>query len=97
MPDIVISRRAQEDFKRIWQYVALDDDSAADRLLLAIDKKIRRLGDFPDIGASRDDIRPGARSLVHGSYLILYEHHAASDQVEIVTVVEGVRDLSRLF
>lgn len=41
MPDIVISRRAQEDFKRIWQYVALDDDSAAERLLLAIDKKIR--------------------------------------------------------
>ncbi len=97
MTAIILSRRAREDFKRIWTYIARDDDRAADRLLLALDAKIERLKDFPGIGTSRDDIRPGARTLVHGSYLILYEHDADADQVEIVAVVEGVRDLDRLF
>lgn len=76
MTAIIISRRAREDLKRIWTYIARDDDRAADRLLLALDARIERLRDFPGIGTSRDDIRPGARTLVHRSYLILYEHHA---------------------
>ena len=97
MTMIVVSRRAREDFKRIWRYIALDDESAADRLLLALDAKIERLRDFPGIGTPRDEIRPGARTLVHGSYLILYEHDADAGQVEIVAVVEGMRDLDRLF
>lgn len=97
MTEIVLSRRAREDFKRIWTYIALDDDRAADRLLLALDARIERLRDFPGIGTARDEIRPGARTLVHGSYLILYEHDADADRVEIVAVVEGMRDLDRLF
>ncbi len=97
MTTIVISRRAREDFKRIWTCIALDDDLAADRLLLALDAKIEKLRDFPGIGTSRDEIRPGVRTLVHGSYLILYDHDSDADQVEIVAVVEGMRDLDRLF
>ena len=97
MTTIVLSRRARKDFKRIWTYIALDDDHAADRLLLALDTRLEKLRDFPGIGTPRDDIRSGARTLVHGRYLILYDHDAAADQVEIVAVVEGMRDLDRLF
>lgn len=97
MADIIISREAQADFKRIWHYIALDDEAAADRLLLAIDEKIGRLRDFPNLGAPRDEIFPGAHTLVHGSYLVLYEYDPAVDQIEIVAVVEGMRDLDRLF
>lgn len=97
MTAIVLSRRAREDLKRIWAYIALDDDRAADRLLLALDARIARLRDFPGIGTSRDEIRPGARTLVHGRYLILCEHGADADRIEIVAVVEGMRDLDRLF
>lgn len=97
MPDIVVSCRAQEDFKRIWHFIALDSAQAADRLLLALEAKIERLRDFPQIGTSRDDIRPGARTLIHGRYLVLYEHIQASDLVEIVAVVEAQRDLGSLF
>ena len=35
MPKIVVSRRARDDLKRIWHYVAFDDENAADRLLMA--------------------------------------------------------------
>ncbi|WP_016745807.1 type II toxin-antitoxin system RelE/ParE family toxin [Rhizorhabdus wittichii] len=97
MTEVTLSRRARDDFKRIWQYIALDNETAADRLLLAIDAKIERLRVFPEIGTPRDEIRPGARSLVHGAYIILYDYDATIDRVEIVTVVEAMRDLDRLF
>ncbi len=97
MADIVLSQRARNDFKRIWRFIALDDKAAADRLLLAIDAKIERLRAFPEIGTPRDEIAPGARSLTHGAYLILYEYNATIDTIEIVAVVEAMRDLSRLF
>ena len=54
------------------------------------------LVDHPKIGAVRDDIRPGLRYLVSGSYLLLYR--LVSDaEVEIVRVVHGHRDLFGLF
>ncbi len=97
MRDILISRRAREDFKRIWRYIAQDNADAADRLLLALDAKIERLRDFPEIGTLRGDVRPGARTLLHGRYLILYEYSLVLDHVEIVAVVEAQRDLGSLF
>jgi toxin ParE1/3/4 len=97
MTEITVSRRAREDFKRIWLYIALDNETAADRLLLAMDDKIERLRTFPEIGTPRDEIRPGARSLVHGASLVLYEYRPDADMVEIVAVVEGMRDLNALF
>jgi len=97
LTEIVISRRAGDDFKRIWRYIALDNEAAADRLLLAIDKKIQRLRKFPELGASRPEIRPNVRVLMHGSYLILYEFDPARDTVQIVALVEAMRDLGSLF
>jgi toxin ParE1/3/4 len=97
MPEIVVSNRAREDFKRIWHYIAQDNADAADRVLLALDAKIARLHDFPEIGTQRDDVRPGARTLIHGRYLVLYEYVEISNFVQIVAVVEAQRDLSSLF
>lgn len=97
MVEIIVSQQANGDFERIWLNIALDNDDAADRLLHAINVKIERLRIFPEMGRARDDLRPGARGLVHGSYLILYEYDAARDVVMIVTVVEEMRDLDRLF
>jgi toxin ParE1/3/4 len=94
---LVISRRATDDFKRIWTYIAADSERAADRLLLAIDARIQLLSVFPEIGPRRDDLRPGLRMLVHGRYLVLYEFLRDVDAVEIVAVVEGLRDLGELF
>ena len=97
MPEIVVSHRARDDFERIWHYIAADNETAADRLLLALDAKIARLANFPEIGTMRDEIYKGARSLVHGRYLVLYEFRKIDDCIEIVAIVEGMRDLDQLF
>jgi plasmid stabilization system protein ParE len=49
------------------------------------------------MGTLRDDIRPGLRMLVEGNYLLLYEHDANNDVVELISVIDGRRDLSALF
>jgi toxin ParE1/3/4 len=94
--DILITRRAKADFKSIWLHIAEDNEAAADNLLLAVDEKIEQLREFPELGTRRDDIRSGARMLVHGNYLVLYEYDRERDAVTIVTVVHGARDLGSL-
>jgi plasmid stabilization system protein ParE len=51
------------------------------------------LRDFPDLGVSRDDIRSGMRMLIEGNYLVLYEHRKSETMVEIVSVIDGRRNL----
>ena len=89
--------RSRADLKRIWRYIAKDSPRAADRLLEQIATKIEILKEFPEAGIRRDDIRLGARMLVQGNYLVLYEHSRSRDEVWIVAVVEGMRNLSDLF
>jgi toxin ParE1/3/4 len=91
------SVRARADLRRIWEYVARDNEAAADRLLFAIEARIARLAAFPQSAPARDDIRPGCRILVVNRYRVLPEFSPASDVVEIVAVVEPYRDIDALF
>ncbi len=97
MPDLVFSRRAIEELREIWQLIAAKNPAAADRIVRRIDRKLSMLREFPDLGVARDEIRPGARLLIEGSYLLLYEHHVNDGVVEIVAIVDGRRDLAELF
>lgn len=97
MIEINLSRRAESDLRAIWRYIALEDQAAADRVLLQLDKRMQALREFPEMGPARDDIRAHARVLVEGQYLILYEYHRVRALIEIVAVVDGRRDLSALF
>jgi toxin ParE1/3/4 len=67
---------------------------AANRLLDTVDTKLQPLPDFPELGVSRDDIRPGLRMIVIGDYLVLYQLQPGL--IEIVRVVHGHRDLGAL-
>lgn len=52
------------------------------------------LAAYPLSGAARDDVRPGLRYVVVGNYLSLYR--VVDDDIEIVHVVHGRRDLHNL-
>jgi toxin ParE1/3/4 len=86
--------RAIRDIEEIWQWIAADDVAAADRWVRLIVESTDRLTDFPNSGAPRPELAPGARSLVVGGYLVLYR--VGPDSVDIVRVVHGARELSRL-
>ena len=75
---------------------------AADRYYDWIEARAMELADQPRMGVRRPDIRPSTRMVVAAAFLLLYETIPDTDdglieQVEIVRVVDGRRDLSRLF
>ena len=83
--------RSEEDLIAIWQHVARDSETAADRLLDRIETRWQQLTTYPFSGAPRDDIAPGVRHLVVGDYLTLYR--VADDAIEILRVLHGHRNI----
>jgi toxin ParE1/3/4 len=86
----------------IYTYIGIDNPSAAERIFDVIEAKAGLLVDYPRLGVRRPEIRPSARMLIERPYLILYETHPDSDQgnideVEIVRIVDGRRNLKNLF
>lgn len=91
---VVRTEKAEEDLIEIWIDVAKEDERAADRLLDRLEQKTKLLGLNPNIGRVRAEIGDGVRSLVSGSYLILYR--IETDVVEIVRYVHTRRQLAGL-
>ncbi|MGR9159788.1 type II toxin-antitoxin system RelE/ParE family toxin [Rhizobium leguminosarum] len=92
MLPIIRTNRADEDLIEIWSYIAIDNISAADRVLDAIEARWDNLGRHPYSGVARDDITPGIRHLVSGEYLTLYR--LSGSAIEIVRVLHGRRKIS---
>ena len=86
----------------IYTYIGFDNPSAAERVFDAIKAKADSLAGYPRMGVRRPDIRPSTRMLIEGPYLILYETHPDSDdgpidEVELVRIVDGRRNLKNFF
>ena len=94
-PGVTRTAEAEEDLIAIWVYVAADDPDAADRLLDRVDKACAQLAEFPDMGTSHDEIRPGLRLFAVRNYLILYRR--IDSGIEIVRVIHGARQWRNLF
>lgn len=88
------SRRAREDLLDIWTFIAPRDLQAADRALDRIAASCGVLADHPRLGRARPEIGDGARMLVVGRWLALYR--LADDEVQVVRVVDGARDLRQI-
>ncbi|MGP0091300.1 MAG: type II toxin-antitoxin system RelE/ParE family toxin [Xanthobacteraceae bacterium] len=102
MTRVFISPAADRYLEEIWLMIAADNPAVATRLIRSIGAKIAHLANHPRRGPRRQDIQPAARILIEGPYLVLYETHPDTDdgpvdEVEIVRVVDGRRDLTRLF
>jgi toxin ParE1/3/4 len=89
------SAAAEQDLLDIHAHIALSSPAAATRLLRTINAKCRMLAEQPGLGARRDHIRQGMRLWTVGVYLVLYKIEAVG--IEVVRVVHGRRDLSRVF
>ncbi len=94
MSRVRLTRRAREDLLDIWIGIARDNQSAADRVYDRIEKSCLLLRRHPQLGPARPDIAEGARALVIQRWLALYR--LMEDGVQIVRIVDGARDLSRL-
>jgi toxin ParE1/3/4 len=99
--DLVWTPQAREDLIEIYTYIGLDNPSAAERIFDTVQTRAELLAEYPRLGVRRPEIRPSTRMLVEGPYLILYETHPDSnegciDEVEIVRIIDGRRNLKNL-
>jgi len=92
---VVLAAAAKLDIQGIYDYAGEDGLEATDRLVDELDIAMRRLGDWPELGRPRPELRPGLRSLSSGNYLIFYRINVS--RVEILRVVHGRRDVDAIF
>jgi len=94
MGKVRYTRRAREDLLEIWEWIASDRPEIADRVYETIQKRCYSLRKHSQLGRPRPEIGEGARSLVVKRWIALYR--IVGDDVQIVRIVDGTRDLSKL-
>ena len=95
MAKLVILPAARADLIDIGDFIALDNRSRAASFVAEIEATIVEMGERPGSFQKRDDLHKGLRHARHGRYLIFFIE--TGEEVQIVRVIQGSRDLPRLF
>ena len=96
MKRIKVTRRARLDLLAIWEYIAKDSATAADRVVAEIRAEFQKLAAMPGIGHGRPDLKDQRLRVWRVySYLIIY--YPDEKPIQILRVVSGYRNLAKLF
>ena len=95
MSRILRRPRAEADLIEIWNYIAQDSPTRADKLLDEIDEKSQTLAQSPFIGKARDELGRKIRSFPIGNYVLFYQ--PIEGGIDIIRVLHGARDIDALF
>lgn len=90
--------QAKDDLVHIKQYIARE--SGSQKVALEFTHKIRqqcrKLAELPgEIGRSRPELSEGLYSFSYGNYVIFFRY--VGNSLEVVTIIEGHRDIEALF
>lgn len=94
MPRVRRSETAVADLKGIWQYIAADNRTAADRFLRRIAVRLGTVAHHPLMGQARPQLGPGVRSMPFGNYVIFYA--PTSTGIHVLRILHGARDIEAL-
>jgi toxin ParE1/3/4 len=84
------------DIEEIADYIASQAGlEKSEDFLSKLESRFSNIVAFPQIGRKRDEILLGMRSISIDSYLIFYV--LLGEDIEILRVVSGYRDLNELF
>ena len=86
---------ARADLLEIALYIAEDNPERAMSFVAELEAKAAVAAEHPASFPARDEISPGLRVIVHGRYLLFFRELV--DEVRIVRVLHGARDLPQIF
>jgi len=93
---VIWSSDARSDVSEIWDYyVKVAGPHTADRIVRGINDACRILQNHPFAGRSRDEVRPGLRSIAASPHVVFYR--VRHEVAEIIRVLDGRRDLDDIF
>ena len=95
MSRLCFSPSSRQDLLGILDFIAADKPGAALQHIDRIEKQCRLLAENPGMGSACAELLPGLRVSSVGNYAIFYR--STGDAVEIVRVVNGARDFTKLF
>lgn len=95
MARLLILPAARADLIEIGDFIALDSPERAASFVAEIEARMREAAARPMSFQVRDELHEGLRSARHGRYLIFFLE--VGDEVRIVRVLHGARDLPRAF
>lgn len=85
---------ATDDLRDILDYISKDKPAAADAWIEKIEAKCLLIAQEPEIGELQPHLGPEIRASIVGRYVIF--HRIQSDQVEILRIIPGDRDIRSL-
>jgi toxin ParE1/3/4 len=89
------SAEAIQDLDEMCQYIAQNDQRAANKIFDTIRKKARLLSQFPNMGKPYHELAPNLRGATVEDYIIFY--YPRTDGIDVARIVSGYRDLEQLF
>ncbi len=92
--EVLRTPQARMDLCDIWEYMASDKVSAADRLLEETNSKCRLLDGMPELGRLREELSPFLRSWAVGNHVIFYRPQP--NGIEFIRVLHGRRNFPAL-
>ena len=88
---IVKSPQYERDLEAVWLQIAARDRDAADRAVIAIERTIAALEDFPGMGLACPHLAPDLRRVLWRDYVVFYRWRG--DIVELARVLHGRRKI----
>lgn len=89
-----VSNAARADLGRIFDHIAKDSETAAERFIKRLTGAMQRIADLGHSGVSREWVRPGLRMHVLGSYCIYFRQ--TTKETQIVRVVHSAMDIDAI-
>ncbi len=89
MARVIRTRQARTDVLDIWEFIAVDNTAAADKVVRRLDEVIHLLAQQPDLGSRQDRYRVGLRCMPVGNYLIFYDQ--IPDAIRVLRILHGAR------
>ncbi len=95
MAKIRWTSEAEKWLREIYDYIAHDNENAAQRVITGIYKKVQILKDFPEIGYKyRSEPEGDIRILLYGHYRITYLIRS-KELIDILGVFHGAMEIER--
>ena len=93
--NFILAPSTIRDLNRLSDYFLETNVEAGERLFKAFNQQFYNLTQFPNLGKPYPHLNPNIRGLLVEKYILFYR--VTMTQVEIVRIVDGRQDLSKLF
>lgn len=92
---VYFSAEAEHDLEDICDYIADNNETAAEKIFAVLRKDCINLGANPMAFPEKRELQTGLRMRPSGRYLIFYKYDGTD--VDIVRILHGARDLLQIF